>query len=149
MWPVGDYAGRITPTASEASPAANTSYYTLWQTWANEAIVGEGEQRDIAVERLYACLSNQESILDLGELNLRTLPLLPACVSTLNVSNNHLSALPDLPKGLRALTCAGNTLASLPVLPPTLQTLDCSQNTLSELQNGPPALTALNCSKIV
>lgn len=28
MWPVGDYAGRITPTASEASPAANTSYYT-------------------------------------------------------------------------------------------------------------------------
>ncbi|EAN8506960.1 hypothetical protein GNM54_02200 [Salmonella enterica] len=147
MWPVGDYAGRITPTASEASPAANTSYYTLWQTWANEAIVGEGEQRDIAVERLYACLSNQESILDLGELNLRTLPLLPACVSTLNVSNNHLSALPDLPKGLRALTCAGNTLASLPVLPPTLQTLDCSQNTLSELQNVPPALTALNCSK--
>lgn len=50
MWPVGDYTGRITPTASEAFPAANTSYYTLWQTWASEAIVGEGEQRDIAVE---------------------------------------------------------------------------------------------------
>lgn len=33
MWPVGDYSGRIAPTASEAFPAANTSYYTLWQTW--------------------------------------------------------------------------------------------------------------------
>lgn len=53
MWPVGDYTGRITPKASEAFPAANTSYYTLWQTWASEAIVGEGEQRDIAVERLW------------------------------------------------------------------------------------------------
>lgn len=147
MWPVGDYAGRITSTASEAFPAANTSYYTLWQTWASEAIVGEGEQRDIAVERLCACLSNQKSILDLGDLSLRTLPLLPACVSTLNISNNHLSALPDLPEGLKDLTCAGNTLTSLPTLPPTLQTLDCSQNTLSELQNIPPALTALNCSK--
>lgn len=146
MWPVGDYAGRITPTASEASPAANTSYYTLWQTWANEAIVGEGEQRDIAVERLYACLSNQESILDLGELNLRTLPLLPACVSTLNVSNNHLSAIPDLPKGLRALTCAGNTLASLPVLPVSMRYLTCTNNGLRSLPALPESLRMLICS---
>ncbi|SUG20570.1 leucine rich repeat virulence protein [Salmonella enterica subsp. arizonae] len=37
-------------------------------------------------------------MLDLAGLNLRTLPVLPECVSTLNVSNNHLSALPNLPK---------------------------------------------------
>ncbi|EAW8701489.1 hypothetical protein GW207_00660 [Salmonella enterica subsp. arizonae serovar 40:z4,z32:-] len=146
MWPVGDYSGRIAPTASEAFPAANTSYYTLWQTWASEAVVGAGEQRDIAVERLCACLCNKESMLDLAGLNLRTLPVLPECVSTLNVSNNHLSALPNLPEGLTDLNCAGNTLTSLSALPPSLQLLDCSQNNLPELQNLPPSLTALNCS---
>ncbi|EDW2792090.1 hypothetical protein H3N91_003497 [Salmonella enterica] len=147
MWPVGNYPGRIHATAPDALSAADINYYALWQTWAGEAVAGEGEQRDIAVERLCACLADQESMLDLGGLNLRNLPILPACISTLNVSNNNLSALPDLPEGIRDLTCAGNMLTSLPSLPSTLEMLDCSQNRLPELQDLPPTLTALNCSK--
>lgn len=147
MWPVGNYPGRIHATAPDTLSAADINYYALWQTWAGEAVAGEGEQRDIAVERLYACLADQESMLDLGGLNLRNLPILPACISTLNVSNNNLSALPDLPEGIRDLTCASNMLTSLPSLPSTLEMLDCSQNRLPELQDLPPTLTALNCSK--
>lgn len=147
MWPVGNYPGRIHATAPETLSAADINYYALWQTWAGEAVAGEGEQRDIAVERLCACLADQESMLDLGGLNLRNLPILPACISTLNVSNNNLSALPDLPEGIRDLTCASNMLTSLPSLPSTLEMLDCSQNRLPELQDLPPTLTALNCSK--
>lgn len=147
MWPVGNYPGRIHATAPDTLSAADINYYALWQTWAGEAVAGEGEQRDIAVERLCACLADQESMLDLGGLNLRNLPVLPACISTLNVSNNNLSTLPDLPEGIRDLTCAGNMLTSLPSLPPTLELLDCSQNRLPELQDLPPTLTALNCSK--
>ncbi len=147
MWPVGNYPGRIHATAPDTLSAADINYYALWQTWAGEAVAGEGEQRDIAVERLCACLADQESMLDLGGLNLRNLPILPACISTLNVSNNNLSALPDLPEGIRDLTCAGNMLTSLPSLPSTLEMLDCSQNRLPELQDLPPTLTALNCSK--
>lgn len=147
MWPVGNYPGRIHATAPDTLSAADINYYALWQTWAGEAVAGEGEQRDIAVERLCACLADQESMLDLGGLNLRNLPILPACISTLNVSNNNLSALPDLPEGIRDLTCASNMLTSLPSLPSTLEMLDCSQNRLPELQGLPPTLTALNCSK--
>lgn len=147
MWPVGNYPGRIHATVPDTLSAADINYYALWQTWAGEAVAGEGEQRDIAVERLCACLADQESMLDLGGLNLRNLPILPACISTLNVSNNNLSALPDLPEGIRDLTCAGNMLTSLPSLPSTLEMLDCSQNRLPELQDLPPTLTALNCSK--
>lgn len=147
MWPVGNYPGRIHATAPDTLSAADINYYALWQTWAGEAVAGEGEQRDIAVERLCACLADQESMLDLGGLNLRNLPILPACISTLNVSNNNLSALPDLPEGIRDLTCASNMLTSLPSLPSTLEMLDCSQNRLPELQDLPPTLTALNCSK--
>ncbi|EAR9310238.1 hypothetical protein E4N04_17575 [Salmonella enterica] len=147
MWPVGNYPGRIHATAPDTLSAADINYYALWQTWAGEAVAGEGEQRDIAVERLCACLADQESMLDLGGLNLRNLPILPACISTLNVSNNNLSALPDLPEGIRDLTCASNMLTSLPSLPPTLEMLDCSQNRLPELQDLPPTLTALNCSR--
>lgn len=147
MWPVGNYPGRIHATAPDTLSAADINYYALWQTWAGETVAGEGEQRDIAVERLCACLADQESMLDLGGLNLRNLPILPACISTLNVSNNNLSALPDLPEGIRDLTCASNMLTSLPSLPSTLEMLDCSQNRLPELQDLPPTLTALNCSK--
>ncbi len=147
MWPVGNYPGRIHATAPDTLSAADINYYALWQTWAGEAVAGEGEQRDIAIERLCACLADQESMLDLGGLNLRNLPILPACISTLNVSNNNLSALPDLPEGIRDLTCASNMLTSLPSLPSTLEMLDCSQNRLPELQDLPPTLTALNCSK--
>lgn len=147
MWPVGNYPGRIHATAPDTLSAADINYYALWQTWAGEAVAGEGEQRDIAVERLCACLADQESMLDLGGLNLRNLPILPACISTLNVSNNNLSALPDLPEGIRDLTCASNMLTSLPSLPSTLEMLDCSQNRLPELQDLPPTLTALNCSR--
>lgn len=147
MWPVGNYPGRIHATAPDTLSAADINYYALWQTWAGEAVAGEGEQRDIAVERLCACLADQESMLDLGGLNLRNLPILAACISTLNVSNNNLSALPDLPEGIRDLTCASNMLTSLPSLPSTLEMLDCSQNRLPELQDLPPTLTALNCSK--
>lgn len=147
MWPVGNNPGQIQPAAPESLPVDGVSYYTLWQTWASEAVAGAGEQREIAVERLCACLGNQENTLDLEGLNLHALPTLPACVSILNVNNNNLSALPELPAGLSHLTCAGNALTSLPSLPSTLMALDCSQNRLPELQHLPSALTALNCSK--
>ncbi|SQI25724.1 leucine rich repeat virulence protein [Salmonella enterica subsp. arizonae] len=117
MWPVGDYSGRIAPTASEAFPQQIQAIIPYGKPGLVKQFVGAGEQRDIAVERLCACLCNKESMLDLAGLNLRTLPLLPECVSTLNVSNNHLSALPNLPEGLTDLNCAGNTLTSLSALP--------------------------------
>jgi len=81
--------------------------------------------------------------LDLGTLNLRTLPRLPINVKRLSCAFNKLTHLPNLPESLEELVCFDNRLRSLPKLPNTLTTLICFSNNLTILPKLPESLQVL------
>ncbi|EAX6910280.1 acetyltransferase [Salmonella enterica] len=145
MLPINNPGG-IPTLVPETPPATDKDYPALWQAWAKEAPAGGHELREMAVERLLACLAKQESTLDLSELNLSSLPDLPPLIKTLHVNDNHLSSLPDLPESLQILICSFNPLEQLPPLPYSLKELTCSACHLKNLPSLPDALEELCCS---
>jgi Leucine-rich repeat (LRR) protein len=84
--------------------------------------------------------AEQRESIDLSDLDLSTLPPLPAGLIELDVSENALTALPEhLPRDLQQLDASQNALTALPEhLPPGLQTLDASQNALTALPEHLP-----------
>ena len=82
----------------------------------------------------------------IGELELTSLPPLPASLKVLACSANNLSVLPALPAGMTALYCNENKLTALPALPSELQTLVCSWNEITVLPEFPATLKQLDCS---
>ncbi|HAU3361647.1 TPA: acetyltransferase [Salmonella enterica subsp. salamae] len=146
MLPINNNPGRIPTLTPDAPSATGKDYPALWQGWAKEAPAGGHELREMAVERLLACLAKQESTLDLSELNLSSLPDLPPLIKTLHVNDNHLSSLPDLPELLQILICSFNPLEQLPPLPYSLKELTCSACHLKNLPALPNALEELSCS---
>ena len=87
------------------------------------------------------------AILDLSNLNLIKLPILPGNLQELNCSNNKLTTLTKLPDTLRLLNCSNNELTTLTKLPDNLQVLVCNNNELTTLpDNLANTLTLLNCS---
>jgi len=77
-------------------PSCTDPSLTLWDIWArwkNSVPAGGGEQRDIAVRRMEACIENESQPLDLRELSLSSLPPFLPPNSRLTVSENLLEGL--------------------------------------------------------
>lgn len=99
----------------------------------------------ISIIKKWKDRNNVEEQLNLGGLNLKTLPPLPNNVKILNISFNQLRTLPRLPDSLKLLFCTHNKLTSLPSLPNSLNSLYCSVNKLTSLPTLPNTLDSLYC----
>ncbi len=88
-------------------------------------------------------------VLDLSNLDLTELPILPDNLQILYCYYNNLTSLPNnLPDNLQVLNCSRNQLTSLPILPNTIQVLYCNYNQLTSLpEHLPNNLKELNCSR--
>lgn len=107
-----------------------------WQRWANNALSGNEENRQVAVERLKHYLEHHSVKLDLSYLNLSELPEhLPASLRELDISYNMLVCLPDnLPSFLKVLHLNNNPLTNFPDnLPYSLEKLYISDALLNAL----------------
>ncbi len=105
----------------------------------NELLAIQKINQWIESNHIYQCL-------DLSNLNLENLPVLPANLESLRCNNNELTSLCSLPSNLRYLYCQNNKLTSLPSLPRFLDVLSCSNNQLTSLGSLPPNLRDINCS---
>lgn len=137
----------ITVSAFGSHSMAETDYFKAqlkqWQMWARQSRDGSCECRDIAAERLKACLTYRHARLDLSNLRLTVLPeLLPDFLQELDVSDNLLRYLPEkLPASLERLSVDNNRLVCLPKrLPCCLDRLSVSGNRLTHLPARLPLL---------
>ncbi|AUT27439.1 NEL-type E3 ubiquitin ligase domain-containing protein [Escherichia marmotae] len=156
--------GRLSFPQPAETQLIREQYLSEWTEWAENC--APGENRALAFSRLKLCLENNESHLDLSELNLTSLPSLPEHVMSLKIDNNSLTSLPrlpyslekieasfnqletlpSLPESLTVLSVRGNRLSILPELPLSLNTLNVNGNNLSTLPDLPNSLTILNVS---
>ncbi|MBS9318472.1 E3 ubiquitin--protein ligase [Escherichia coli] len=120
-------------------------YLSEWAEWAESG--SPGEHRALALARLKLCQENNESHLDLSELQLRSLPSLPEHIVSLKVGGNTLTSLPRLPHSLKKINALFNQLTTLPELPASLTDLNVSRNRLTTLPELPASLTDLNVSR--
>ncbi|HAU9602120.1 TPA: hypothetical protein JFB56_000080 [Escherichia coli] len=110
----------------------------------------QSEDRAEALRRMKECLITRQSMLDLSNLGLTSLPEnLPPHLIEFNCSRNVLTALPEvMPKGLRVLECMENFLILLPkVQPPKLMVLKCYENYIIWLPELSTNLRVINCSE--
>lgn len=119
-------------------------YLDRWLAWEREAPSKECADRSEAIRRLRKCVNEASPTVDLSNLNLTTLPMLPTHLTILDLSKNKLSELPTLPAGLKVLNLFNNKLLSLPTLPSALQELNAEMNRLVELPTLPVNLEVLN-----
>ncbi|HBI2821303.1 TPA: hypothetical protein KZS52_000226 [Escherichia coli] len=108
------------------------------------------EDRAEALRRMKECLITRQSMLDLSNLGLTSLPEnLPPHLIEFNCSRNVLTALPEvMPKGLRVLECMENFLILLPkVQPPKLMVLKCYENYIIWLPELSTNLRVIDCSE--
>ncbi|APD13375.1 hypothetical protein RO07_25265 [Pandoraea pulmonicola] len=84
--------------------------------------------------------------LDLSDLELSSLPELPAGLITLDARYNQLTDLPPLPEGIRSLGATRNQLTQLPPLPRSLIELDAVHNRLTHLPELPADLVSLDAA---
>ena len=80
--------------------------------------------------------------LDVGSLNIDSLPNLPASLEVLGCSNTQISSL-ELPASLKRLDCSNTQISSLK-LPQSLEALYCSNTQISSLEL-PQSLEWLYC----
>lgn len=85
-------------------------------------------------------------LLDLSNLSLTSLPLLPNEVSGLNCNNNNLTTLENLPTNLRTLYASNNSLVSIDYFPDSLRIISIAENSLTLLPELPSMLSSLQCS---
>lgn len=85
-------------------------------------------------------------LLDLSNLNLTSLPILPDEVRGLNCSNNNLTSIEYLPANLMTLYASNNSLVSISFFPDSLRIISITENQLTALPNLPSMLSSLNCS---
>lgn len=146
-----------------AKYSSRSEPYSQYEKWSQE---GVGESRDIALGILRDCIDNEETVLDLSELGLSTLPIiLPAHVTTILLRGNHLKHLPEnlpadlsvldvsynpglrstnFPKNLKRLIAKNIELEFLPRLPNTLKYCEIENNLLRDLPPLPESLRYLN-----
>ncbi|EFB2194543.1 hypothetical protein ACY4UG_004491 [Escherichia coli] len=108
------------------------------------------EDRAEALRRMKECLITRQSMLDLSNLGLTSLPEnLPPHLIEFNCSRNVLTALPEvMPKRLRVLECMENFLILLPkVQPPKLMVLKCDENYIIWLPELSANLRVIDCSE--
>ncbi|MGD7786036.1 hypothetical protein ACQCZM_31120, partial [Escherichia coli] len=122
---------------------------TAWRAWAK--VNAPGENRAEALSRVKAYICNRASALELelANLMLTSLPVLPAGLEKLDVSRNRLCSLPVLPAGLKHLNVGGNNLfmSTGLELPTGLEELDVRRNWLDSLPVLPDGLKHLYVCK--
>lgn len=129
-----------------SSPASLQFEQTLAQ-WVRAAPAIEVVQRKEAARRISVAYRKHNAVLDLGKLNLTTLPSCLRDLSSLQILNirlNRLSSLPDLPPFLQRLMTQKNRLLTLPILPATLRELHAGHNALTSLPPIPQWVTLLH-----
>lgn len=99
----------------------------------------------------YEDLINYEKFNDFIELNLENICLeeigiLPKRLEILNCSDNYIDKLDNLPETLQELYCDGNAIEKLDNLPPKLESLICDNNKIETLDNLPDSLNYLDCN---
>lgn len=114
-----------------------------WQEWATMPAVIE--RRGEALRRVTECISCGNSVLNLEDLGLSSLPTLPGMLTELNISGNQLANLTNLPTTLKKLLARNNQLITLPELP-ALTVLDICGNQLTNILPLPETLTELDAS---
>ena len=77
---------------------------------------------------------------------LTEIPILPASLEQLYCDHNlHLSSIGPLPKTLKTLTCDSTALTSLPALPEGLKRLSVNHSALQTLPDLPDSLQSFSC----
>ena len=84
--------------------------------------------------------------LDLSDLNLTSLPILPEEVRALNCNNNNLTSIEYLPSNLNMLLASNNSLVSIKSFPDSLRLITIRENSLTALPELPSMLASLECS---
>ena len=81
----------------------------------------------IAIEE---CITHKNKLLDLSNLNLKSLPELPKFIKILYCYNNQITRLPDkMPDSLQIIYCFNNQITKLPdKMPDSLQIIFCNNN---------------------
>lgn len=98
--------------------------------------------------------ANVDVTLDLSNLSIENIPVIPTNVKLLILNQNKLTKIPDenkahLPQFSKVLTdlfIDNNSLTELPNLPDNLEFLSCKNNKLTALPKLPDSLTFLDCT---
>lgn len=89
---------------------------------------------------------DENKFLDLSDLELTELPILPINLKYLDCSYNLLKSLPILPNKLEQLYCNNNNIKKINNLPDTLQNLICDRNDIYELDISRTKLKKVSCN---
>ena len=98
-----------------------------------------------ANQRVHNAILNGDSILDLSNLELKSLPKIPDNIETLILNNNKLSELPLLPEKLTDLYVDNNELTEIDLLPKGLEFISCRNNRILFFTEIPDSLKFLDC----
>jgi hypothetical protein len=100
------------------------------------------------IETFINSLSNNITILELGDKNLTILPNLSRFtkLEELYCNNNKLTELQNLPESLKLLDCSNNQIYYIDKLPKLLLSFSCNNNKLTKLPNLPESLLYLSCN---
>ena len=137
-------AGRLSDAFSSSS---SLQFEQTLAQWVQGAPAIEVVQRTEAARRISVAYRKHNAALDLGKLNLTTLPSCLRDLSSLQILNvrlNRLTSLPDLPPFLQRLMTQKNRLLALPILPATLRELHAGHNALTSLPPMPQWVTLLH-----
>lgn len=125
-----------------ANMDTNRELTNYWETWASNAVPGQGEHRDTALLRIMACHFNNGGNLDLSHLSLTALPnRLPANIISLNADHNQLQHVDcNFSDTLTTLSLSFNNLVDLPNnLPSSVMLLHADNNQLTQLPDNLPS----------
>lgn len=100
---------------------------------------------DLAEQRIKDIQQDLNPVLDLTNLGLEFMPIIPKHVEVLYLSYNKLAKLEKLPTALRELYVDNNLLMVLPDLPKSLEILSCEHNKMAQLPELPSTLSFLDC----
>lgn len=137
----GEEGAYGTLRTSHAVPQTAENYEAVWSVWERAAPPEEVTDRAGVVQKLRGCLNNDNSELDLFNLNISSLPdHLPYCIKNIQISQVPLTSLPELPHGLQHLSVQRTSLSHLPKLPVKLKILSVSNTLLASLPALPHGL---------
>lgn len=129
---------------------SNENVLAEWEAWAE--LPAPGELRATALQRIRECITQNNPVLNLSNLNLSSIPqYLPIHIKTLELNFNYLTTLPFLHDGLESVEVYFNKLSSLPPdYPASLIKLNANYNCLTSLPDFPNTLMHiyLNSNKL-
>jgi Leucine-rich repeat (LRR) protein len=107
--------------------------------------MAHGPETDELMERI---ATMEDNTLDVGWLDITSLPDLPADLCVLICSGTRITSLPTLPASLLVLHCDQTPITELPELPPRLEQLYCYKTAITTLPDLPATLEVLWCYSI-